>query len=525
MARVFSERKNEGIRTATSAQPKQHKKQRLSQKDHPSRPQLDLAQSRSLERCNLKIRFRLQKEGKEVVGFSRNISPGGLQVISTIALNAGTPLAVQCSFGEVGYLNVSGQVVYCRPDSDDHHTIGIKFSALRDWEEKILTSAVQELNQSTTTQEKSLLTMLVTEDMMALEAADFYRQTQRPLPERPGIVRHSCIHSSKVIGWGFDLPPTEITNHDINLMINRNGNKGRYGDVVGNLTGIKSRRYAGSRINPSDLAAEASLQALKSAGIDPKDLDVIISCGISRDVEEPSTASIIQERLGAHNAYSFDLANACNGFVSGLDVLDSFIASGRCEIGLVTAGEVISQYINWDPESKEDLRLSSMGYTLGDGGGAAVLSRVKDGEQRGIKSRWFLSDSSYWRVAVVPLINNHSKRFFRSNGAEIERAALQYVPVGVEETMKMLEWDVDDIDLIIPHQVSSHIIENLFYKRLGMPTEKVFWSFPMHGNVGAASMPVALCKALDEGRLKYGDKVLLVGGSGGFGVGVMGLVL
>src|SRR5207248_6753266 len=110
---------------------------------------------------------------------------------------------------------------------------------------------------------------------------------------------------------------------------------------------------------------------------------------------------------------------------------------------------------------------------------------------------------------VVPLINNHSKRFFRSNGAEIERAALQYVPVGVEETMKMLEWDVDDIDLIIPHQVSSHIIENLFYKRLGMPTEKVFWSFPMHGNVGAASMPVALCKALDEGRLKYGDKILL----------------
>ena len=109
--------------------------------------------------------------------------------------------------------------------------------------------------------------------------------------------------------------------------------------------------------------------------------------------------------------------------------------------------------------------------------------------------------------------------------AEIERAALQYVPVGVEETMKMLEWDVDDIDLIIPHQVSSHIIENLFYKRLGMPTEKVFWSFPMHGNVGAASMPVALCKALDEGRLKYGDKILLVGGSGGFGVGVMGLVL
>src|SRR5438105_630826 len=192
MARIFSERKNKEIRTVASAQPKQHKKQRLSQKDLPSRPRLDLAQSRSLERCNLKIRFRLQKEGKEVEGYSQNISPGGLQVISTIALNAGTPLAVQCSFGEIGYLNVSGQVVYCRADRDDNHMIGVKFSALRDWEEKILTSAVQELNQSTATQEKSLLTMLVTEDTMALEAADFCIQTERTLPEIHGKLRGYC---------------------------------------------------------------------------------------------------------------------------------------------------------------------------------------------------------------------------------------------------------------------------------------------------------------------------------------------
>jgi len=120
---------------------------------------------------------------------------------------------------------------------------------------------------------------------------------------------------------------------------------------------------------------------------------------------------------------------------------------------------------------------------------------------------------------------NSSKRLFMSNGVEIERAALEYVPTGVEETMRMLEWDVDDIDLIIPHQVASHIIENLFYKTLHMPPEKVYWSFPRHGNIGAASIPVALCEALNEGRAKIGDKVLLVGGSGGFGVGVIGLVL
>src|SRR3989475_7676623 len=483
--------------------------------------------ARKYDRELLRIPVRLQLQGKEFSGFSHDFSPAGLQIIVQTALKTGTPLALQCTFGEVCYLNLSAQVVFCQPAnraSENVFSLGIKFSAIRDWEDKILGSAIQELKQGGGQLEKSLLTVHVTEDTMALDAADWYTHTEITLAQTPRTIRRSCIHTSKIIGWGAYLPPNEITNQDISAMLNLNGGKTNFGDVVGTLTGIKSRRYAGSRIYPSDLAVEASIVALRNAGIDPKDLEVIISCGVARDVEEPATAYIIQEKLGAHNAYCFDLANACNGFLSAVDVLDSFIASGRCEIGLVTGGEVISQYINWDPETRDELRLSTMGYTLGDGGGAAVLTRVTAGDQRGLKASWFLSDSSYWRAAVVPLMNS-SKRLFMSNGVEIERAALEYVPTGVEETMRMLEWDVDDIDLIIPHQVASHIIENLFYKTLHMPPEKVYWSFPRHGNVGAASIPVALCEALNEGRAKIGDKVLLVGGSGGFGVGVIGLVL
>ncbi|MER3422769.1 MAG: hypothetical protein C4293_05610, partial [Nitrospiraceae bacterium] len=126
--------------------------------------------------------------------------------------------------------------------------------------------------------------------------------------------------------------------------------------------------------------------------------------------------------------------------------------------------------------------------------------------------------------AVIPLIDS-DRRYFKSNAANIEAAALEHVPGGVETVMKALNWDINDIALIIPHQVSAQIIENLFYKRLGMPQEKIYWSFPDHGNVGAASMPVALCAALAEGKLTPGDKVLLVGGSGGFGAGVIGLVI
>ena len=168
--------------------------------------------------------------------------------------------------------------------------------------------------------------------------------------------------------------------------------------------------------------------------------------------------------------------------------------------------------------------MSSMSYTFGDAGGAAVLQPIKAGDEQGIRARWFLSDGSYWRVAVIPLIDT-VLRYFKSNAANIEAAALEHVPGGVEEVMKMLDWDIDRIALIIPHQVSAQIIEGLFFEKLAMPREKIYWSFPKHGNVGAASMPVALCTAVDEGRLSPGDKVLLVGGSGGFGAGVMGLVM
>lgn len=483
--------------------------------------------ARMYDRELLRIPISLQLQNKTFSGYSYDFSPAGLGIILQTALEAGTPLALQCTFGEVCYLNLSAQVVFCQPAngaSENFFLLGIKFSAIRDWEEKILGSAIQELKHGGVQLEKSLLTVHVTEDTIALDAAEWYLQTKDTLAESPRTIRRSWIHASKIIGWGSYLPPNEITNHDISTMLKVNGVKTNFGDVVGSLTGIKSRRYASSRIYPSDLAVEASIIALRNAGIDPKDLEVIISCGIARDTEEPATSYIIQEKLGAHNAYCFDISNACNGFLSAIDILDSFIASGRCEIGLVAVGEVLSQYVTWDAKSKKDLKLSSMGYTLGDGGGAAVLQRVQEGDERGIRARWFLSDGTYWKVAVVPLIDA-SKRLFKSNAAGIERIASKYLPLGIEEVLKELQWTIDDIRLVIPHQVGIHVVRQILYKRFGIPAEKVSWPFPKYGNVGAASMPIAVCEALQEGRIGHGDKVLFVGGSGGFGAAIMGVTI
>jgi acyl-CoA:acyl-CoA alkyltransferase len=477
-------------------------------------------------RKNLKLLVSFELQERKLIGHTATLSMGGLCIISDIAISQGTPLTLQCALADLCYLNLSGQVVYCDAGAaSPHYVIGAKFSGTREWEEKILLSAIDYLSENPDTQESCLLSVLVSEDVLALESKEFYvRRRQLELTKERRQTRQSCIHAAKITGWGSYLPPTEITNEDVNSMLKIRGSKTKFADVVGHLTGIQSRRYAGSKIFPSDLAVEASRIALKNANIDPQNVDVIVSCGVARDVEEPATSYIIQEKLGAVNAYCFDLANACNGFISALDVVDSFIASGRCETGLVAVGDVLSQYVTWDAHSKKDLHMSSMSYTFGDAGGAAVLQPLKAGDEQGIRARWFLSDGSYWRVAVIPLMDT-GLRYFKSNAANIEAAALEHVPGGVKEVMKMLDWDIDHIALIIPHQVSAQIIEGLFLEKLAMPREKIYWSFPNHGNVGAASMPVALCTAVDEGRLRPGDKVLLVGGSGGFGAGVMGLVM
>jgi 3-oxoacyl-[acyl-carrier-protein] synthase-3 len=207
-------------------------------------------------------------------------------------------------------------------------------------------------------------------------------------------------------------------------------------------------------------------------------------------------------------------------------VADSFIASGRYENVLVTVGELISPYIDWNPKSREDLKLSSMGYTLGDAGGAAILTRVSDGDECGLRARWFLSDGEHWRVAIIPPMTPNGERYkFKSDGAAIERVACEHIPSGVEMVLDMLEWTVKDIDLIVPHQVASPVTENILYKQLGISSEKVVWTFPRYGNNGAASMPVAMCEALRQEMVHAGGKVLFIGGSGGFGAGVLALIV
>ncbi|MBI1820520.1 MAG: PilZ domain-containing protein [Nitrospirae bacterium] len=468
------------------------------------------SQVRSHEREVFKIPVSLQIEEKEIRGYTHDISPTGLLVICDMKLRIDTPITLQFSFGNVCNLNISGLIVSCRGNS-----IGIKFSEIREWEQKILDFAVKELKQNPYTKDQSVLNIIISQKKL---------DDTSKLEGKSKQSRRSSAHTSKFIGWGSFLPSNEILAKDINLRVNAKGYK-NVGEVVEALTGIKSRRYADSDVYPSDLAALAAEEALKNAGMDPMDLDVIIFCGISKDFDEPATAVVVQDKIGAKNAYSFDLTNACNGFVSAIDLLDSLISSGRCENGIVVSGEKISIAIDWAPKTKKDFKLNIFSYTIGDAGGAAVMSRTKTGENRGIQGRWFSTESSYWRLALAGTLegfNSHNK-FFRSEGLDLEKAAIKCVPQGIEEITNQLGWSVSSIDMVFPHQIPVTLTENLYHKTLGIAPEKLFWTFPKYGNLATASMPVAVCEAIKANRVKPEDKILFLGVAAGFSIGIVGL--
>ena len=489
----------------------------------------DRLEGRLHSRESLQIELQLDRGKATVPSHTIDISVAGLSLICEINLLPGTPLRLRFCVGGTAYLHLVGQVIFCRPSSSGAATgyvSGIKFAALREWDRALLVSAIVELTTHGDTLGQSFLSVHISEDSLGLEAAGIAVHTSRALEDWSIPPRRSCMHAAKITGWGSYLPEQEISNQEISARVNAPGYK-NVGEVIETLTGIKSRRYENPERYPSDLAAAAAMEALNNAGMDATDLDVIIFFGISRDFHEPATANVVQEKIGAKNAYVYDLANACNGFITAVDTLDSMIASGRCENGLVVTGELISPYIDWDPKTKKDFRLSIFSYTIGDSGGAAVLSRVRPEEKRGIQARWFLSAGSHWRLALAGELkgaNAHNK-YFKSEGREMETLSYDYMPIGFQEITRLLGWSMADIDLVIPHQIPVSILENTYHKAVGIPLEKLYWTFPKYGNLATASMPVAMCEAMKHGRVRLGDKVLFAGGAAGFSAGYIGVIV
>lgn len=335
--------------------------------------------------------------------------------------------------------------------------------------------------------------------------------------------------ASVIAGIGSYLPEQVVTNSDVDEKLN--GLKYlNVGKMLENITGVKERRYSPVGMQASDLAVLAAKKALRNSGYNPSDLDTILYTSCSRDLGEPATASIIQSKLGAINAKRvMDVTNACSSFYSGLEIMNSFISTGITKVGLVLSGEKLSTVVNWNLKTPSDLKTGFAALTLGDGGGAFVLTENTKKENRGIVASHFFSDGREWKLSVVMgggtiSPRNFEDTYFKCDSLRLNRLALKHIPDVVEQVLNIAGYTRKDLDLVIPHQVSYSIIEKIA-KRINCPMDKVMVTLDRLGNIGAASIPIALDIATQEGRAGKGSRVLLAGGAAGFSAGAVLLIL
>jgi 3-oxoacyl-[acyl-carrier-protein] synthase III len=326
-----------------------------------------------------------------------------------------------------------------------------------------------------------------------------------------------------ILGTGSYLPERVLSNADLQKVLNTDN------EWILQRTGIRERRIAAPGETTSDLGKEASLAALKMAGLGPADLDLIVLATITPDTCCPAGANWIEAKLGAERAVSFDVAAACSGFVFGLSVAEQYLRTGMFRTALVVASEVMSRCQDWT--DRENCIL------WGDGAGAAVLRAVEDGGDRGplihegreageILSVRIHSDGSGGENLLLPGGGSrttpisyesvdrklHSLRMVRAN--ESVRTAVKRFAEATEEAASCNGYRLPDVKWIIPHQANIRILHQMA-KRLDIPIEKVYLTIEKYGNISSATVPIALDEAVRSGALQRGDLAILTAFGGG----------
>jgi 3-oxoacyl-[acyl-carrier-protein] synthase-3 len=304
------------------------------------------------------------------------------------------------------------------------------------------------------------------------------------------------------LGLGKYLPENRLTNKDMEKIVDTTD------EWITTRTGIKERRVAGDDEATSDMAVKAAKKALENAKLKSEDIDLVIVATITPDMFFPSTACIVQNRLCINHAPAFDVSVACSGFIYGIAIANQFIKSGGYKRVLLIAAEKMSSVTDWKDRSTCVL--------MGDGAGAAVLGEVDEG---GILSVYLGADGSKGDLLKMPAggsrlpasLTTIGERlhFLKMQGNELFKHAVKIMAEAALKATEPLGLKADDINLIIPHQANVRIL-NAVAKRMGIdPEKKLYLNIQKYGNMSAASTAVALAEAVEEGRVKKGDILLL----------------
>ena len=307
---------------------------------------------------------------------------------------------------------------------------------------------------------------------------------------------------SRIIGTGGYLPKRVLTNAELTTMVDTTE------QWIVKRTGIQSRHLAADDEDTCDLADIAASRALEAAGIDASELDLIILGTTTPDRVFPSTACLLQARLGNHGAMAFDVQAVCSGFIYALSIADKFIKTKAAQRALVVGSDVFSRLVNFNDRNTCVL--------FGDGAGAVV---VEASAEPGILSTHLHADGAYKDMLTVPAWVAQGRLncdgFTKMQGNEVFKFAVKVLSDVVEETLAANQLDSSAIDWFIPHQANIRII-TATAKKLKLPMERVVLSIAQHGNTSAASVPLALDIAVRDGRIQRGDTLLLEAVGGGF---------
>ena len=310
-------------------------------------------------------------------------------------------------------------------------------------------------------------------------------------------------------GIGSYVPERKVDNQELSEKVDTSD------EWIRTRTGIKERRFAAENENTSDLALEASRRALEDAGVSPEKIDLVVVATITPDMAFPSTACLLQHKLGIPKVACFDLEAACSGFLYALDVADGMLSSGRYECALVVGAEKLSSIMDWEDRTTCVL--------FGDGAGAAVLTKEGEGaEMIGFQCGADGSNPSLLHQPAGGSMQPASQEtvdsrghFLKMNGREIFKSAVRVMERAAIELLEKHGFDKNEVDHVIPHQANARIVESLS-QRLEIPLDRFYCNLHKFGNTSAASIPLALDEAYKSETFKKGDLGLLVA----FGAGL-----
>lgn len=310
--------------------------------------------------------------------------------------------------------------------------------------------------------------------------------------------------TATITGWGYYVPPSILTNDDLAGVVETSD------EWITSRSGIKERRV--SHVSNSDMATLAGRRAIAAAGLEPTEIDYILMGTCTPDRQIPAAACYVQTKLGAHNAAAADINAGCSGFLYGLSLAYGLVATNQARRVLVIGSERITSYLNVTERSTAVL--------FGDGAGAVVVEATDDPDAGGIRMMSLGADGGGARFLTATglgtdYIGTEARIAVVMDGAEVFKNAVVRMGEGTVEVIKGAGWELDEIDLLIPHQANVRIIDAV-RRRIGAGEDKVFVNIHKYGNTSAATIPIAISEALAQGRIEPGAKLVFVA----FGAGL-----